>query len=86
MVAVLENELGIKTIAVDPVEGLHDMAFVCDPGLWIDDLFIAGNFWAKPRQPEVAHLEKWFKERGYEVAKLSASRRSYNLNGHFNAR
>jgi len=71
MVNILSSEMGIKVKFTDPQPNLYDMAFACDPGLWINDIFIASNFWAKPRQPEAEYFKAWFRNQGIQVMELS---------------
>lgn len=63
MVGVLHHDLGVKSIFVDPEPGLEDMVFICDPGLWVDDLFIRSNFQVEERRREASILESWFYRR-----------------------
>ena len=60
MVSVLKYDLGIEIGFMNPDPSLPDMAFACDPGLWINDVFIASNFWAKQRASETQHFIDWF--------------------------
>lgn len=66
----LSQDIGITPLFLKPVDGLCDMSFVCDSGLWIDDLFISANFWARPRQAEVPHVIRWFKKKGVCIKRL----------------
>lgn len=72
-VLTLSQKLGIKINFIDAEKDLYDMVFACDPGLWVEDIFIESNFWAKKRQPEVDSFINWFKYRHYEVKSLSWS-------------
>ncbi|TSC89204.1 MAG: hypothetical protein G01um10143_585 [Parcubacteria group bacterium Gr01-1014_3] len=54
MVEILTYDLGVKVEFMNPTIDLHDMAFACDPGLWIDNTFIAANFQPEARRLEVA--------------------------------
>ncbi|MBI1975134.1 MAG: hypothetical protein HYS57_02110 [Parcubacteria group bacterium] len=72
MTQVLQYELGIPLYLLEPDPARFDMAFACDPGLWIDDLFIPSNF-GVPRQGEVKHFIRWFLKRGIRVHPLSSS-------------
>jgi|GEM_PF-5393382 len=60
-VHALHYELGVKVHFLTPDPALPDMVFACDPGLWIDDLFIPANFQVRQRQREVFHFLSWFK-------------------------
>ena len=71
MASTAIHDLGITAHFIEPVEDLYDMTFACDPGFWVDDLFIPANFWASPRKPEVEHFVKWFRDREYMVKHLS---------------
>ena len=68
MVSVLHNEMGVDIHFEEPQPNLYDMAFACDPGFWVNDLYIAGNFWAGPREPEVDHSWLWFDDKTSAVA------------------
>ncbi len=70
MISALYHDLGAVLHFVDPVKGLADMAFACDPGLWINDCFVAANFQVGPRRTEPAYFADWFHDHGYEVAHL----------------
>ena len=76
MITMLGLHMDVGITWLDPKQGLADMAFACDPVLWIDDLFIASNFWppegrtASPRQPEVEIFKNWFDARGTQIATL----------------
>lgn len=70
MITALRHDLGVNIYFIDPAEGLHDMAFACDPGLWINDFFIASNFQVSQRQPEVKIFEAWFEDHGHEIIRL----------------
>lgn len=71
MVSILKHGMGVDIQFEDPQPGLHDMAFACDPGLWVNDLYIAGNFWAKPREPEVDHSWTWFNDKAVSLTQDS---------------
>ncbi|MDP3962928.1 MAG: hypothetical protein Q8Q39_00315 [bacterium] len=76
MIGVLNLQMDIESHWLLARPGLADMAFACDPGLWIDDLFIASNFWppagrtASPRQAEVETFTDWFGQKGVRIATL----------------
>ncbi|MDO8516087.1 MAG: hypothetical protein Q7S28_02450 [bacterium] len=70
MSEILQHDMHVKQLWVNPERGLADMAFACDPGLWIDDVFIPANFWAAPRQAEVGFFRKWFAAQGIREAVL----------------
>ena len=73
MASIAIHDLDITPHFREPVASLYDMAFACDPGLWVDDLFIPANFWveASSRQQEVPHFVKWFRGHEYMVKHLS---------------
>lgn len=73
LISKAANELFINVRIVEPQQKLFDMAFACDPGLWVDDIFIRSNFWAKPRQPEVDHFTRWFRANNYTLGYLGKS-------------
>lgn len=71
MASILSHDLGIRPYFIDPAPDLYDMAFACDPGLWVNELFVLANFWAKPREREVGHFVNWFRKNRYTVIYLS---------------
>jgi N-dimethylarginine dimethylaminohydrolase len=64
------QSLGCKIEVVAPQPSLPDMVFTANAGLLIGNKFIRSNFRFKERRGEEAHFEKWFVERGYEIARL----------------
>jgi len=62
--------LGGEVELVAPQPQLPDMVFTANAGLLVGKKFIPSNFHHKERRGEQAHFEKWFAERGYEIARL----------------
>lgn len=52
---------------VDPVQGLPDMVFTANAGLFIDGNVYLSNFKHDERKPETAHFRKWFSDNGYTL-------------------
>ncbi len=69
---LLLDELKIEIHLVEPAQGLPDMVFTANAGLVWGNKFIASNFRHEVRRGEVAHFEKWFRARGYEIFHLPA--------------
>ena len=55
---------------LDPVAELPDLVFTANLGLVDGTTFIPARMRHAPRQPEVAHAQAWFAERGYELRRL----------------
>ncbi len=72
MATTIKFDLKILVHRLEPVPDLCDMVFACDPGLWIDDLFIVSNFEPVPRRAETNFFVGWFHDHGYEIKFLNS--------------
>src|SRR5258707_8139835 len=68
----LLKSLGCEIELTNPQKNLPDMVFTANAGLVSGKKFIRSIFRFKERQGEEAHFEKWFAERGYDIAHLPA--------------
>jgi len=64
------QSLGCQVELVAPRKNLPDMVFTANAGLVVGKKFICSNFRFPQRQGEEEHFEKWFANRGYEIARL----------------
>ncbi|MBI4488634.1 MAG: amidinotransferase [Deltaproteobacteria bacterium] len=67
---LLEDQLAVEIVLVEPRKGLPDMVFTANAGLVWNNKFIASNFRYEVRRGEVPHLENWFQVRGHEIFHL----------------
>ena len=62
------KQLDAKVSHVPPREGLPDMVFTANAGLFLNNgVFILASFKHKERQREEEHFQKWFLDRGATV-------------------
>jgi N-dimethylarginine dimethylaminohydrolase len=69
LVELLES-LGDTISIVEARPGLPDMTFAGDAGLVWGRRFVPSTFRHVERAGEVAHFERWFRQRGYEIRPL----------------
>ncbi len=67
---LVQDQLDVEVVLVEPRVGLPDMAFAANCGLVWQNKFIASNFSHEARQGEITHFENWFQVRGYEIYHL----------------
>jgi N-dimethylarginine dimethylaminohydrolase len=65
--------LGCQIDLLQPKERLPDMVFTANAGLAVGQRFIRSNFRFKERRGEEPHFEHWFREHGYDIARLPES-------------
>jgi N-dimethylarginine dimethylaminohydrolase len=66
----LLKSLGQTVSVVEAQPGLPDMTFAGDVGLLWGHRFVPSTFRHVERAGEVAHFERWFRQRGYEICPL----------------
>ena len=76
--ALLTKRLGARVRLVRPIHGLPDLVFTANAGLVKGRLFIRSNFRYPQRQGEERVMERYFRRRGFRIARL---RRSFNFEG-----
>jgi N-dimethylarginine dimethylaminohydrolase len=65
------RQLDAEVSYIPPREGLPDMVFTANAGLFLDNgVFILASFKHKERQGEEDHFEKWFVDRGLTVHRI----------------
>ncbi len=62
--------LGAIVETISPEVGCPDMVFMSDPGLVVDNVFLAGRFATPERARESENAKAWMQERGYDVRQL----------------
>jgi N-dimethylarginine dimethylaminohydrolase len=67
---LLAEKLPGQIDLIDPQPRLPDMVFTANAGLVWRNRFIASNFRHEVRRGEVAHFERWFRARGFEILRL----------------
>ncbi len=67
---LVQDQLGVEVVLVEPRQGLPDMVFTANAGLVWQNKFIASNFRHEVRREEIPHFENWFQVRGYEIYHL----------------
>ena len=67
---LVQDQLGVEVVLVEPRQGLPDMVFTANAGLVWQNKFIASNFRHEVRREEIPHFENWFQVRGYEIHHL----------------
>jgi len=67
---LLQDEMGVDVVLVEPRPGLPDMVFTANAGFVWRNIFIRSKFRHGARQSEERHFENWFQVRGYEIAAL----------------
>ena len=68
---LLQDQLDLEVVLVEPRFGLPDMVFTANAGLVWHDKFITSKFHHEVRRGEAPHFENWFKVRGYEIINLT---------------
>ncbi len=69
----LENALGARVEAEDPVDGSPDMVFTANAGFVVGNTAVLSRFRHFERQPEEAYNRAWFQAAGLTVLELPAS-------------
>lgn len=67
---LVQDQLGVEVVLVEPRQGLPDMVFTANAGLVWQNKFIASKFRHEVRREEIPHFENWFQVRGYEIYHL----------------
>jgi N-dimethylarginine dimethylaminohydrolase len=70
---LLTKHLRLPVRLVPPVKGLPDLIFTANAGLVAGRTFIRSNFRHPQRQGEEAVFERYFRRRGFRIARLPAS-------------
>ncbi len=61
------KKTGVEVIEILPVKGLPDMIYTSNAGYSEGDIFIKANFKAHQRKHESDKVEKYFREKGYQI-------------------
>lgn len=69
---VLTEDLGVRISLLKPKTGVPDLVFTANAGLVLDRKIIRSNFRHPERQLEEPIIERHFKQRGYEIIRLSS--------------
>jgi N-dimethylarginine dimethylaminohydrolase len=69
--AILARVANVELVGSRP--GLPDMPFTANAGLVLEDTVVLTRFRHRERQPEEAHFERWFCDKGFAVLKLPLS-------------
>lgn len=64
------SELGAQIEILEPQPKLPDMVFTANAGVLFGKEFVPSHFRHPERQGEEPHFEKWFADRGFEIARL----------------
>ncbi len=72
---LLEDNLDMEIVLLEPRAGLPDMVFTANAGLVWGNKFIAGNLRDEARRAEAPAFENWFQVRGYEIFHLPENNR-----------
>ena len=75
---LLTTRLKVPVRLIRPVPGLPDLVFTANAGLVVGRTFIRSNFRYPERHGEEPVFERYFRERGYRIARLP---RPFNFEG-----
>jgi len=67
---MLTKRLGVNVSLLKPKTGVPDLVFTANAGLINGRKIIRSNFRHPERQPEEPIIERYFKQRGYEIIRL----------------
>ncbi|MBI1995682.1 MAG: amidinotransferase [Deltaproteobacteria bacterium] len=75
---ILQDRLSVSVNLVEPQPGVPDMVFAANAGVVWKHKFVVSNFRHDVRRPEAGHYAAWFRDRGFEIVRLS---RGYYFEG-----
>ncbi len=67
LMEIVEQELGVVLERMPPIPGLPDLVFTANAGLVVGRTAVVSHFRHPERQREEAHVERWFRQQGYDL-------------------